>query len=172
MNKAITYTIYFLIASSFILKAPSIMDNMKAEGKIIEPNKLYQYNSVTDISPVIFPAPRKKSIAIFWASWCIPCKIELERISDAISEKKIDPSAIIAISLDEDLTALDKFLKDKKYLFKIYLDKENNFLTKLNIVSTPTLILIDEKNTIRLQTTGVSINLIGKLTTFLEENKI
>ena len=169
MNRAINFTIYFLIAAAVILKAPSIMDNMGMEGKEILPNKLFQYNLKGQVNPVVFPIPGKRVVAIFWASWCAPCKIELSRINQALEKNELDKSNIFAISLDQSFEELDKAIVEKKYLFNTYLDKENNFLTKMKITATPTIVLIDEFGKIHEQTTGASINPVGKIKKFLNK---
>jgi thiol-disulfide isomerase/thioredoxin len=169
MKRAINFTIYFLIASSIILKAPSIMDNMQAEGKQLEPNKIYKYEVGGKETPLVFPATGRKKIVIFWASWCLPCKIELNRINEAIEKKEIEAENVLAISTDNNFSDLDKALSERKYLFQTYIDKDDNFLTKLKITGTPTMVLIDESNVIKWKTTGVSFDLIGKLKSFLKK---
>jgi thiol-disulfide isomerase/thioredoxin len=117
--------------------------------------------------PIMFPAYGKKSIAVFWASWCGPCGIELSRINKAILEKEIGADRIYAISLDQDLHALEKTILEKKYSFKTYLDKENTISTLLKVNSTPTIVFIDETGKVSWQTTGVSPFLINRIKSFL-----
>lgn len=46
----------------------------------------------------------------FWASWCAPCVIEFPQMID-LASKKPDQMVLLFISIDEDRTAIDRFLK-------------------------------------------------------------
>jgi thiol-disulfide isomerase/thioredoxin len=170
MNKALNLTILFLLAASFILKAPSIMDNMSMEGRDVLPNKLYKYNLNGEMGPAIFPIPGKNVVAIFWASWCLPCKIELSRINDAIIKGDLNKESIYAISLDQNFNELDEVIKEKNYQFNIFIDKELNFINKLKVTATPTLIFINKYGKIREQSTGASLDPVAKITKFIKNN--
>jgi len=167
MKRAANFTMYFIIAAAIILKMPNIIDNIKAEGKSISPQKVYYFESEKSQMPIVYPSYGKKSIAVFWASWCGPCGIELSRINKAIENKEINADRIFAISLDQDLQALEKTILEKKYAFKTYLDKENTISTLLKINSTPTIVFIDETGKVSWQTTGVSPFLINRIKNFI-----
>lgn len=167
MKRAANFTMYFIIAAALILKVPTIVDNIKAEGKSISPQKMYYFETEKSQMPIMYPAYGRKSIAVFWASWCGPCGIELSRINKAILEKEISAERIFAISLDQDFQALEKTILEKKYSFKIYLDKENTISTLLKVNSTPTIVFIDEKGKVSWQTTGVNPFLINRIKSFL-----
>jgi len=167
MKRAANFTMYFVIMAAIILKMPNIIDNIKAEGKSVSPQKVYYFETEKSQMPIMFPAYGKRSVAIFWASWCGPCGIELSRINKAIENKEISADRIFAISLDQDLQALEKTILEKKYKFKTYLDKENSISTLLKVNSTPTIVFIDETGKVNWQTSGVSPFLINRLKSFL-----
>lgn len=167
MQRAINYTIYFLIAAAIILRGPTILNNLKNEGKIIEPQKIYSVSNTGETLPVVFPAVGKKSVAIFWASWCAPCKIELSRINSLIESKEVSKDRIFAISIDENKNEMLKAYIDRKYLFNTYLDTERALSNVLKIESTPTIVLINEQGKIEWQATGFSPTLINRIKKFL-----
>jgi thiol-disulfide isomerase/thioredoxin len=166
LQKAINYTMYFLIAAVLIRRAPYIYENFRSEGKNVEIQKIYLSDKNQILSPLIFPATQKKAIAIFWASWCGPCKIELKRINKSINENEIKKENIYAISIDNELNALNILLKEKNYLFNVYFDKEKLLTTNLNITNTPTVLFIDGLGKIVWRTSGFSPTLISKIKEF------
>lgn len=163
MNKAINYTIYFLLASAFIMRAPVSWENFKKEGSTIVPAKIYLIDEKNNPTPIVFPAAGKKSAAIFWASWCMPCKLELNRIDKAIKDKVISSDTVFAVSIDSDFSALIKAKEERKYSFKIYHDKDGVLAKNFGVTSTPTSSLINENGKISWQATGVSPTLISRI---------
>jgi peroxiredoxin len=50
----------------------------------------------------------------FWATWCPPCRVEVPNLLDIFRKFKDKDFVLISISLDRDLQAAHKFVKDKK----------------------------------------------------------
>ena len=54
----------------------------------------------------------------FWATWCGPCEVELKRINTMITEKRILPTDVLAISSQEDLQTVKLTVKKENYLLQ------------------------------------------------------
>ena len=82
----------------------------------------------------------------FWATWCGPCVAELPNVIAAY--KKYHPSGfeIIGISLDQDKTKLETFIKQKNMTWPQYFDGqvwENKLSQKYGVNSIPATYLLD-----------------------------
>jgi len=50
----------------------------------------------------------------FWATWCPPCRVEVPNLREIYRKFKDEDFALISVSLDRDLQAARKFVKDKE----------------------------------------------------------
>jgi cytochrome c biogenesis protein CcmG, thiol:disulfide interchange protein DsbE len=101
----------------------------------------------------------KPIIISFWASWCKPCKKELEAISENYPDwKKETGVKLIAISIDDSRTS-SKAVTDYKtagWDFDVYLDVNQDFKRALNVNNIPHTFLIDNNGDIVWQHTSYS----------------
>ena len=108
-------------------------------------------------SQIINSLPENKALVlIFWASWCGPCKIELNRHAQAVQNGELPADQIIALNLGEDINTLQQFIKEHPYPFKILIDSQQVLAQKFDVQVTPTLIHIDQNNKIVWASAGIS----------------
>ena len=50
----------------------------------------------------------------FWATWCPPCRVEVPNLLEIFRKFKNENFVLISVSLDHDLQAARKFVKDKE----------------------------------------------------------
>lgn len=84
-------------------------------------------------------------IVSLWATWCIPCILELETIKEKYDEwQKEIPFKLIAISIDDARTAqrVKPFVTGKGWPFDIYLDINSDLKRALNINDVPHILII------------------------------
>ena len=128
----------------------------------------------TKLNPVmldgkLFPIPNKKSVLVFWATWCGPCTIELKRIQSAIDSKEISSNNIFAVNMGENPELVNRAIHDRKYSMPVVFDKFGELAQTLRVKGTPTIALIDETGKIDWISSGLSPSLIYRIKYFLKE---
>ena len=129
---------------------PQFLINFKEEGQIWPSESVSTFKNVE----VRLPDPDQRTLIIFWASWCGPCKMEMNRLQNSIDSQKINPAQIFAINPFEDNAAIRKFISENQYQFHFV--KDSSLAQKLQIQQTPTTILFD-KNKITKMSSGMSL---------------
>lgn len=88
----------------------------------------------------------------FFATWCAPCIAEVPRLRrhyDKYREKGLE---VIAISLDDDREALDKYLEEAKLPWPVIHDSAPELADKLQmkfgIASLPTVLFLNKEGTV------------------------
>ncbi len=97
------------------------------------------------------------TIISFWATWCSPCKKELDAVKDYYSEWQEKYGVeLIAVSVDDARTAakIPAMIQEKGWEYRILVDSNKNFQTAANIVSVPYTFLLDEKGNIVFEHSG------------------
>jgi cytochrome c biogenesis protein CcmG, thiol:disulfide interchange protein DsbE len=116
--------------------------------------------------PVVYPQEGKKTLFVFWATWCGPCKIELARIQRLIDEKKILAENVVAISFNEDPSLIIQTAKERNYTFRLVQDFDGKSTEYYKVSGTPTLVLLDQNKKIHWVTSGISPSLEARLNAF------
>jgi thiol-disulfide isomerase/thioredoxin len=78
----------------------------------------------------------------FWASWCEPCKESfpaMEELHQKYSQKGL---VILAVNVDENVSAMKDFLKDHRASFTIVHDASKKLVGTVNISSMPSSLII------------------------------
>lgn len=90
--------------------------------------------------------PDKTYVFKFWATWCTTCK-KLEPIVDALyADHKANGLEVVEVSIDTDMGALQKRMKDHPKPYPIVLDPKSDFLKKLGSNAVPTTIMVRNGN--------------------------
>lgn len=154
-----------ILVFAFIIfrQLPSWLNNFKWQGEEI-PSKSYQLLNVDHEQKVNFPSSEGRSLAIFWASWCGPCKIEMNRLKSSVESGKIAADKIFAINPFEDHLEVRRFIQENNYPFNFIDAPLPN--EKMSISLTPTTILFD-RSKIESVTSGLSLIGIWRAEFFL-----
>lgn len=147
-SNIITVTIF---AAVLYMQAPTWFANNKVEGKnfVNTEVKNIQTNDLLKIEK------DKKYILFFWATWCAPCKVEMQRYQKSITEGKIPKDRFLAINPFETPLEVRKFLKKKPYPF-IFVDDKGILGSSLGVRATPTATFIENGRVVR-QSSGISL---------------
>lgn len=115
---------------------PSI--NIKSlDGKIVNTSEFATKGQLTVVS--------------FWASWCTPCKVELDVINDLYAEWKEKYNIqVVAITIDDarGLTKVPSIVKTKGWEFTVLADHKQELQQALNFSTIPQTFLLNEKGEI------------------------
>jgi cytochrome c biogenesis protein CcmG, thiol:disulfide interchange protein DsbE len=88
----------------------------------------------------------KPIIISFWATWCKPCKKELDAIHENYSDwTKETGVKLIAISID-DARSVGKVgpeVKMKGWDFEVYIDENQDFKRAMNVNNVPFTFIVD-----------------------------
>lgn len=166
MKKHFTLSnLLFLAAMVFltITTLPSVLSNFGKEGELLTSREHLILEANKSDKTLVFPvAPR--SVAIFWATWCAPCKLEMNRLSKSVKEGEIPRGAIVAINPFESKETIVSFLRENSFPFTFIEDK--GLSQQLNVNRTPTTLFI-ENNKVLSVSSGLSLIGIWRAESFL-----
>lgn len=91
----------------------------------------------------------KKSVMIFWATWCPHCREELERLSQKLQEIQSKGIEVILVDVGESREDAKAYLDRHHLPIESFLDEDNTISGLYGVRGVPTTILIDEKGFIR-----------------------
>lgn len=161
--KKIFNTLFFALAVYAVyLRLPVIMSHFEFQDQIV-PN--FKMRTLSGGEFELYQ--QKKTVIVFWATWCGPCEVELKRINKMIADKKIRPENVLAVAGLEDQKLIEETVKKNGYLFPVGLDFDDHAGRIFKIKATPTIVFIDDKHTVNWMTSGLSPTLEYRISTFL-----
>jgi len=99
----------------------------------------------------------KITVISFWATWCSPCKKELDAIKDYYPEwQEKYNMELVAISVDDTRTAakIPSMVKEKGWDYRILHDYNKEFQQTANVASVPHTLLLDAEGNIIYEHVG------------------
>lgn len=99
----------------------------------------------------------KITIISFWATWCTPCKKELNNISEIYDEWVEDYDLqLVAISIDDSRNAskVKSYINGQAWDFEVLLDSNSDLKRALNFQTVPFTLLLDKSGKIIYRHTG------------------
>lgn len=157
---------FLLIAALFLyLRGPQVISLFKLEGKNV--SALNPIRAL-DGSEISLSGEGNKAL-IFWATWCKPCDIELARINKMILNNELQAKSIIAISVDDNKEVVQAALNERNYKFLVAYDHDGQLSKKFNVTGTPTIVILDQGQTVVWATSGLSPLLSFKLKHYLNQ---
>jgi peroxiredoxin len=133
----------------------------RAQRALIPGTKLPGFDE-TDIAgkPLSLEKYKGKVVLVdFWATWCVPCLMDLPNVVKLYEQRHHRGFEVIGISLDIDQPKLERFIKDKNLPWQQYCDGkywDTKLVLKYGVEAIPFNILLDRKGNI------VAVNLHGE----------
>mgnify|MGYP006186462195 CR=1 FL=1 len=90
----------------------------------------------------------KPIIISFWATWCSPCKRELNNIAEVYPDWVEETGVkLIAVSIDDarNMAKVAPYVNGQGWEYEIYLDPNYDFKRAMNVNNVPHTFLIDGK---------------------------
>ena len=78
----------------------------------------------------------------FWASWCVPCRLSFPWMNELQQIYASKGVAVVAVDVDRDHAAAQKFLSQMPAAFRIVYDPAGNIARNYNLKDMPTSVLI------------------------------
>lgn len=153
MNKKRILNVIYLIFLGVLLYqlVPRTLHNLHSEGKYLPSVNAFNLASNTE---TLFPPAGGNAIAIFWATWCGPCKLEMNRLRSSVEAGKIPKDRIYAVNPFETRETVQKFLLQEKFPFQFIEAPE--LIKDLKVEVTPTTLFI-ESGKITKRSSGLSL---------------
>jgi peroxiredoxin len=131
-----------------------------AKDIISRPAKDFKFTDFTGKTVSLNDYKGKILIVNFWATWCMPCRVELEDMKVAYAKYQNNPNVAFAmVSTDEERELVQPFVKKNAYNFPIFFagdTTDKDF--ELNAI--PRLLIIDGNGKIRFDKTGYGKDLL------------
>lgn len=133
-----------ILSSALFLSLASLTLKAGDGGKI--PSATVKTCDGKQTSTETFSNNGKPIIISFWATWCKPCKKELDAINEEYAELVKETGVkLIAISID-DARSCGKVVTDVKakgWTYEVYIDENQDFKRAMNVNNVPHTFLVD-----------------------------
>ena len=129
--KPLLFIALIIINTSLFSQIPSV-EIKNLNGKIINTSQFDNNNN-----PIIIS---------FWATWCKPCKQELENIHEVYDDWQEETNVkLIAISIDDSRNSakIKPMVDAKGWEYEIYQDSNREFASKMGVNPIPHTFLLD-----------------------------
>ncbi|MYM41933.1 redoxin domain-containing protein [Pseudoduganella sp. CY13W] len=97
----------------------------------------------------IGPGSGRVTIINFWASWCVPCRVEMPAIQAYYDKYKSQGLEVLAISMDDPHDVADVRKIAQSYSFAIALKTDSDFKGLGRIWRMPSTFVIDRNGILR-----------------------
>jgi peroxiredoxin len=100
----------------------------------------------------------KKIIVLnFFATWCVPCREEMQELNRYFNQHKAESFLLLGIDAEEKPDRVDDFLKELKLDFPAGID-EGPIRKQYNVTSFPTTVLIGMDGKVQFYEVGAVVN--------------
>ncbi len=103
----------------------------------------------------------KKILLNFWATWCLPCRLEIPELRKIHSELNGDKFQLLTVSAESE-TEIKEFMRGNNMEYPVLLD-DGSVLRDYNVQAFPTIVLIDEDGRITDISHGLDFLLLWKI---------
>ena len=142
-----------ILASLLLVSIIALSFSFPGDGNKIPTATLKKLDG-TKVNSSTFSNGGKPMVISFWATWCKPCKKELDAIAENYADwQKETGVKLIAISID-DARSSSKVAPDVKmkgWEFEVYTDENQDFKRAMSIVNIPYTIVVKNGLIVHIQ---------------------
>jgi cytochrome c biogenesis protein CcmG, thiol:disulfide interchange protein DsbE len=84
-----------------------------------------------------------------WASWCVPCRVEMPAIQAAYDQYREQGFTVLAVNLQEDPTTVRAFMREFNLTFPALLDRDGQVSMAYRASALPSSYFIDRRGVVR-----------------------
>jgi len=99
----------------------------------------------------------KNTVFTFWATWCAPCKKELNNIAEIYDDWKSDYNTeVVAISIDNQRSSskVKTYVNGKAWEYDVLLDVNQDLMRGLNFQNVPYTVVVNSEGEISYRHSG------------------
>ena len=136
----------------------SLLERTPASAMISKPAPDFSLQSLSGDTISLAGFRGKKAVVVaYWASWCGPCKIELPELKQFYEHfhKNNANFEILAISIDEEKSAAEKYAAAEQLPFPVLFDPQSKTASAYTVEAIPTTFVIDKTGKIIYAHTGM-----------------
>lgn len=158
--------LFVAVLAFFIFqRVPSVLKNFQKEGSKVPsiqlPDKTGKLVNIVD---------EEKKVLIFWATWCVPCKIELARYKTAVEELQLPARSIFAINIGEAADKVYAHANESGYPFVVLADVEQKVTRFFEVSMTPTVVFLEANGNVNRVSSGLSVMPVLLARSFLAQS--
>ncbi len=146
--------IQLLATAAFLLFATAVV----AQNKTLPSVKVKTLDGAT-VNVQDYAKNGKITVISFWATWCSPCKRELDAIADVYEDWQDDYNVeLIAVTIDDSraVRKVRPMVESKGWEYEIITDTKEELKRAMNVQSIPHTFVVDQNGNIVYNHTGYS----------------
>ncbi len=96
----------------------------------------------------------KQVVLNFWATWCVPCRLEMPLLEKTYQRLQNNGLVVIGINMGEAVSPVRQYVDDLHITFPILLDADQTAAAQYKVIGLPTTFFIDAQGIIRASQVG------------------
>lgn len=155
-----------IILLGFVLykRVPEAAKNYQLEHQIFPAHTLMATNKTPTNFP---PQDGRRSAVLFWATWCGPCKLEMELIKKSVAKNNLPADRVFAIHIEGSAEQVQAHMNKYEFPFPALIDRDGRLAHALDVTMTPSLFFIDERGRIDWASSGLGPTDVFRMERFL-----
>lgn len=96
----------------------------------------------------------KRVVLNFWATWCVPCRLEMPLLEKTYQRLQGSGVVVIGINMGEAVSPVRQYVDDLHVTFPILLDADQIATAQYKVIGLPTTFFVDAQGIVRASQVG------------------